>query len=305
MKETIDQKARRLVDADAVRVLEETAEVVVAGVVGDSGTVWRVTRSSDGTFAGCSCPAVTRCSHLIATEIVTATNYGGNMYPNTYDPDDPERPFETADPETGEILRYHVDSQSHDTSGGEPPLSAPTPSSAIPRDADTALMAIADAPVTMQTLKAISKTEFVPTSLRGRPEAILACVLFGRSMNLDPMQALTHVHIIEGRPSPSAELLLRMIRAGGHQVEVKEATDQAVTLTGTRSDDGSSLEVTFTLADAERGGLISIDEDGRPRARSQNDYPLPWEQYTPDLLWARAVTRLHRRLFPDVISLQS
>jgi hypothetical protein len=65
------------------------------------------------------------------------------------------------------------------------------------------------------------------------------------------------------------------------------------------------MTITYRLDDAQRAGLVTIDDDGRPRARSRNGKPLPWETFTADLLWARAVSRLARRQFPDVTATPS
>ena len=71
-------------------------------------------------------------------------------------------------------------------------------------------------------------------------------------------------------------------------------------MVGTRGDSGEKLTVSYTLDDAAQAGLVTITEEG-PRARSQRGQPMPWEKYTADLLWARAATRLVRRLAPDAL----
>lgn len=209
--------------------------------------------------------------------------------------DDPTRPFteETPSepPETVEVGPEPEDRTDH------PPEAPTADHGSYPQNESTveaALMPLAEAPVTYQTLRAISKTEFVPASLRGKPEAVFACVLYGRELGLGPMEALSQVDVIDGRPSPSAELLARLIRAAGHSIEVLEASDTACRLRGTRTDNGETLEVAFTIEDAakvttrERGQQILLSDTKR------------WREWPGDMCWARAVGRLHRRLFPDV-----
>ena len=48
--------------------------------------------------------------------------------------------------------------------------------------------------------------DFVPPALRGKFEAVLACILAGHEAGVSPMQALSKIHIIEGRPAMAAEL---------------------------------------------------------------------------------------------------
>ena len=91
-----------------------------------------------------------------------------------------------------------------------------------------------DAPVTWRVIETIQHSEAVPKSLRGKPEAILAAMLLGRDWKLGPFEALRQIDVIEGTLSPGAELLLRLYRRAGHTLDVHQADNQAVTLTGKR-----------------------------------------------------------------------
>ena len=160
---------------------------------------------------------------------------------------------------------------------------------------------VTDAPVTWRVIETIQHSEAVPKTLRGKPEAILAAMLLGRDWALGPFEALRVIDVIEGTLSPSAELLLRLYRRAGHTLEVHQADSEGVILRGQRADTGERLEVAYMLEDAVQAGLITISDNGDPRARSARGNPMPWELYTSDLLWARAVTRLVRRLAPDCL----
>jgi hypothetical protein len=171
---------------------------------------------------------------------------------------------------------------------------------------DTSGIDLADAPLTWQALVRIADTDFVPRSLRGNPNAVLACIFTGREVGLDPMASLRLVDIIDGRPSLSAELTVALIRAAGHRIALIGETPDSCTVEGIRGDRrDDAMTITYRLDDAQRAGLVTIDDDGRPRARSRNGKPLPWETFAADLLWARAVSRLARRQFPDVTATPS
>lgn len=146
----------------------------------------------------------------------------------------------------------------------------------------------------------ISKTEFVPGSLRGKPAAILACFMAGRELDLGPMASLQHVAIIDGRPNLSAELQVALARKAGHQIE-GQSTPKEATITGTRKDTGEVVTVTWTLETALDAGLIDKIEDGKPVKRSKQGRPLPWELYPQSMLWARAATQLCGMLFSDAL----
>jgi hypothetical protein len=165
---------------------------------------------------------------------------------------------------------------------------------------------LADAPLNWPALVRISDTAFVPRALRGDPNAVLAAVFSGREVGLSPMASLRLVDIIDGTPSFSAELTVALIRAAGHRIALISESSESITVEGIRGGDPQdSMTITYSLTDAERAGLVTIDDDGRPRSRSRNGKKLPWETFTSDLLWARAVSRLARRMFPDVTATPS
>lgn len=135
----------------------------------------------------------------------------------------------------------------------------------------------------------IARTEFVPKGLRGRPDAVLACILAGSEMGIGPMHALKHINIIDGKPSPSAELLNSLVRERGHLLTPIVYTDQEVTVKGVRADTGEEHSVTWTLEQAR-----NIQAGSKKLADKDN-----WRSYPRAMLWARAVSELCRILFPD------
>ena len=132
----------------------------------------------------------------------------------------------------------------------------------------------------------ISQTPFVPGALRGKPEAVLACVLYGAELGLGPMQSLASIHVIDGRPAAAPELMRALIARHGHRIDVVSSTDETVTLHGRRADTGGEATVTWTMADAKRAGLTKG----------------AWLTYPRAMLLARATSELARQLFADVVA---
>jgi hypothetical protein len=133
----------------------------------------------------------------------------------------------------------------------------------------------------------ISNTPFVPTALRGKNEAVLACVLYGAELGLGPMQSLNSIHVIEGRTAMSPELMRAMVARHGHRIDVIENSATVCEVKGMRSDTGSTATVRWTMEDAKLAGLAGKNN---------------WKTYPRAMLLARATSELCRIVFPDVIA---
>jgi hypothetical protein len=136
-----------------------------------------------------------------------------------------------------------------------------------------------------EQLKVIASTDFVPKSLRGNLPAILACVAMGRAIGIPDMQALRQIHIVDGKPTMSAELMVSLVRKRGHSITGTVGSGIA-TVAGRRRDNGDTMETAYTLEMAQRAGLAGKDN---------------WKKYPEAMLWARAVSQLCRMLFADVL----
>ena len=135
-------------------------------------------------------------------------------------------------------------------------------------------------------IRDVAGTSLVPKAYRNKPYEILACVLTGRGLGLDPMHALRAIYIVDGKATLSTELMVALARRAGHSITGTMGAAEA-TAKGKRGDNGDSMEVTWTLAMAERVGLLSKDN---------------WKNYPEAMLWSRAVSQLCRALFPDVMA---
>jgi hypothetical protein len=141
------------------------------------------------------------------------------------------------------------------------------------------------------TVKTVQKSPAVPEQFRNKPQEIFAVFLMGRELGLPPMRSLQLFDVIEGRTTPRAELLTLLATRAGHKIEGDANAEQA-TVRGTRGDTGAEMVVTVTyeeMAKVQRRGKRLVDGDN-------------WKNYPADMLWARAVSRLVRRLCPDVLS---
>ena len=146
---------------------------------------------------------------------------------------------------------------------------------------------LSPAEVSWKTAQRISGTPFVPSAFRGKPEAVFAAILFGEELGIGPMQALSSIHVIEGKPGMSPELMRALVARAGHRIDVKEASATKVVLWGKRCDNDSEATVTWTMDDAKLAGLA-----GRGA----------WKTYPRAMLLARATSELCRMVFADVVA---
>lgn len=107
-------------------------------------------------------------------------------------------------------------------------------------------------------------------------------------MGISPIKALTGgLWSIRGKVEMSARLMNEQIVSAGHKIRVIKNDGQVCELEGERKDNGHKQTETFTLEEAQQAGVYN--KSG------------PWGKYSKDLLYARALSRLARRLFADVI----
>lgn len=121
------------------------------------------------------------------------------------------------------------------------------------------------------------------------PGKVLLMAETGAMLGLHPMAALQGIHIIDGKPSLSANLLAALVHKAGHKLRVKttgEGKDLVAIATLIRSDDPDyPFEVTWTMTDAQRAGLLNKDN---------------WKKYPRAMLKSRAITEVIREGASDV-----
>ena len=148
---------------------------------------------------------------------------------------------------------------------------------------------VASAPMTFQTLKAISRTTMVPAAFRGKPYEMFACILAGRELGMGPMESLRRIDVIDGKPSPSAEWMIGRVVEAGHLIYPTKQTETECVVEGVRREHGKEIarsQFRFTIAMARRANL----------ANKTN-----WKNYPEAMLYWRAASQLCRQFFPDVL----
>jgi hypothetical protein len=117
---------------------------------------------------------------------------------------------------------------------------------------------------------------------------ILSVMLLARELGVSPMQAISGgINNILGKFEISARIMNQLIRKHGHKIQVTMLTNEVCKILGKRRDTGEEMEASYHIEEAARAGLIK--EGGG------------WRKNPQDMLFARTISRLARRLFPDCI----
>ncbi len=124
----------------------------------------------------------------------------------------------------------------------------------------------------------------------GEKAGVMMIMLSARELGISPMQALNGgLNIIQGKVEISARMMSALIRKAGHQISVKECTSTQCILVGKRADTGEVQSSSFSVAEAQLAGLV------KPGGG--------WIKWPKDMCFARALSRLARQLFSDVIGI--
>ena len=121
--------------------------------------------------------------------------------------------------------------------------------------------------------------DMIPKGYQGNAPAIAAAMMRGLEVGLAPMQALSSIAVINGRPTMWGDALPALVQRAGHHIDVTyegEGEQLRAVATLTRGDTGKQVVRTFSMADAKRAGLLN--KQG------------PWTQYPQRMLMHRART---------------
>lgn len=134
--------------------------------------------------------------------------------------------------------------------------------------------------------QALAEASLLPEAYRRQPSNVLLALESGAALNVAPMVALQEIHVIKGKPSPSAQLMAALVRRAGHRLRIMGDT-QSATCEIVRTDDPDfTFTTTWTLDRAKDAGLLSNDM---------------WRKYPANMLKARAISECCRDACPDVV----
>jgi len=125
----------------------------------------------------------------------------------------------------------------------------------------------------------------LPQAYKKAPD-IMAAMLVGAQLKLPLMTIINGTHVINGKVCLSADLMVGACRGSGQVARWSEGEIEGGYEVSAKRTDGTELTVSFTDADAKAAGLTGGN----------------WAKFRVDMMRARAVSRICRRLFPDVLA---
>ena len=145
-------------------------------------------------------------------------------------------------------------------------------------------LAIADSDI--KVLENLMPT--MPDHIETLQDAV-ATMIVARELGLAPLSAFPDLMIINGAVGMTSKLMLALVLKAGHKSVVREMTDEKAVIEGFRKFDGEWESV----------GLFEFTEDDAIQANlmPKDTYQL----YPADMLMNKAVARMVRFGFPDVI----
>jgi hypothetical protein len=122
-----------------------------------------------------------------------------------------------------------------------------------------------------------------------RKEAAFAIIVTGAELGLTAMQSLRSIHIVDGKPTLSADLIVGLVKRSSvcQWFRLVETTNERAVFETLRRGEPEPTRYVYTMEDAARANLL-----GRR----------PWRQYTAAMLRARCATALARAVYPDLVA---
>lgn len=128
-------------------------------------------------------------------------------------------------------------------------------------------------------------------------EAIFAVVMRGRALGMDATTALDGFHVVEGRPSLSAPLMIGLVMRSQvcDYFKCTETTPEKATYITHRTDDPDKTptKLTYTIEQADKAELLK---------KTKNGNTTNWHKRPETMLRWRCATELARMVYPDVVA---
>lgn len=125
-------------------------------------------------------------------------------------------------------------------------------------------------------------------SAYGTPEAVLSTIMAGRELGLPAMASLRAFHVVEGKPTMSADIIRALVLSSGRAEYFLPVTRTATEASWRtkRKDSPEPFLLSYTIEEATAAGLVKAASG--------------WAKFPADMLAKTASTKLCRLIYSDV-----
>lgn len=138
----------------------------------------------------------------------------------------------------------------------------------------------------MDYAKALAASDLLPAQYRGKPANLLWAISYGETLGVAPLTAVQSIHVINGRPTASADLIAGLVRRAGHKLRVNGDDRRAVAQIVRADDPDFTFEAVWTIERAQNAKLTGKDT---------------WKSFPAAMLKARAITEVARAACSEIL----
>ncbi|MDH6283143.1 hypothetical protein [Prescottella agglutinans] len=139
----------------------------------------------------------------------------------------------------------------------------------------------------MEWARAMSTGTMLPRAYQGNPANLLFALEYADTLGIPRINALTSIHVIDGKPTASADLIASLVRKAGHKLRV--------------TGDDTFAEATIIRADDPDFETTVRWDEAKARKAGKWGSKGPWTNYPAAMLRARAITEVARMAASDAL----
>lgn len=138
----------------------------------------------------------------------------------------------------------------------------------------------------LEVVRQLAESNLLPRQYQKNPGNLMWALEYAEALQVHPMTVVTGIHVIDNKPTASAQLIGGLVRRAGHVLRVRfDRQTMTATAQVIRADDPEfSFESVWTLDRAKAAGLTGKKV---------------WSQYPDAMLKARAITEVARDACPE------
>lgn len=153
-----------------------------------------------------------------------------------------------------------------------------------------AVATVRDLPARIEYARTLAVSNLLPAHYRAKPENVLLAMEYGDALGIPAIQAINSIHVIEGKPTASADLIAALIRRAGHKLRITEE----------QTGDGPRVTATLIRADDPDFAYVAVWDRAKARAAGVHGKAV-WKLYEAQMMRARAITEIGRQGASDAL----